>query len=145
MKRSSSLRPMLAKVRVWRIFRFGKQVSRVQMQIGGLGAFIRTSGPARPGTVMRWHIKPGQSPTPSLNRILVRGVLSPGRQTWQAHASSIAAPVRPGSKFRELQFDLRRSNDYPLKERTQELSQHRVEIVVNGCGEQAQYPAKAKV
>jgi hypothetical protein len=81
-----------------------------------------------------------------INRILVRGVLSPGRQTWQAHASSIAAaPVRPESKFRELQFDLRRSNDYPLKERKQELSQHRAEVVVNGCGEQAQYPAKAKV
>jgi len=145
MKRSSSQRPMLAKVRVWRNSRFGNQVSRVQMQIGGLGAVIRSLGPVRSATVIR-HLNPGQSPTPLSNRILERGVLSPGRQTWQAHASSMAAaPVRPERKFCELQLDLRRSNDYPFKERPQELCQHRVEVVLNGCGVQSQDPAKAKV
>ena len=117
------------------------------MQMAGLRALIHTLGPIRSAKVVRCACtsKRGQSPTPSFNRILVRGVLSPGRQTWQAETRAIAATVRPKSKFRELQFDLRRSNDYPLKEDTQELCQHRVEVVFKGWGVQAQYVAKANV
>ena len=104
------------------------------------GGVALTSAPRSRAHVLRGDLRsrPGQSPTPLLNRILVRGVLSPGRQKWQAQASS-SAHVRPERKFRELQFDLRRSNDYPLKERTQELFQHRAEVVFNGWSVQAQY------